>query len=312
MRKQDQDQVIGICCSDIHLSSKPPRARRKEKDWFEAMARPLEELRALATRYDAPIICAGDVFDHWRAEPELINFALNCLPEMFAIPGQHDLPLHNIDLIKKSAFWTMCLTDKITPVLPGLPLEIAPNLVIHGFPWGTPLQAKEELVSKKLHVAVVHEYFWTDKHRYPGAADRQSIGNWSADFFDTWDAVIIGDNHKGFLVDVNGVNVLNCGGFMRRKSDEVDYEPQIGLLCASRKILLHKIKTSHEKFTTLAEEEEGLRKALRVHDLEDFLAGLSDLQLKQFDFIDAIEFALNRKQVNNDVRCLILQALGRE
>ncbi len=307
---QKRDKVIAILCSDIHLSAKPPRARRKEACWFDAMAYTLTQMRALSERYTAPILCAGDLFDHWRAEPELINFAINYLPEMYAIPGQHDLPLHNIDLIKRSAFWTMVLVGRVTPVHFGKPLIAENNLVIHGFPWDTTI-APFEGESKKHHVAICHQYFWTNHHHFPGAPKEREAKVYR-NKIKGYHAVAFGDNHKGFLTKINDTFVLNCGGFTRRKSDEENYEPQVGLLCRSGRIIIHKFKTSHEKFITLAEEEEGLRKMLRVNDMGDFLVGLSELQQQSFDFVEALNYAMEKKSVSNNIRRLILQALGRE
>lgn len=305
-----EDGVIAIFCSDLHLSARPPRVRKDEPSWFEAMQRPLNELKALSERYNAPILCAGDIFDHWRAEPELINFAINALPKMYAIPGQHDLPLHNIDLIQRSAYWTMVLVGKIIPVVHGVPFLAENKLVIHGFPWGTDLQPQTEISSKR-HVAICHQYFWTDAYKYPDAPREREAGNY-AQKVKGYQAVAFGDNHKGFLTTVSGVPVLNCGGFMRRKSDEEEHQPQVGLLCENGGILIHKLRTSNEKFLTVEEEQEGLRKVLRLNDMGDFLTGLTELQQKTFDFGQALEFAMQEKMVSIETRSLILAALGRK
>lgn len=310
---RERAKVIAIFCSDLHLSARPPRVRRMEPSWYEAMIRPLNELKALSERYAAPILCAGDVFDHWRAEPELINFALNALPKMYAIPGQHDLPLHNIDLITRSAYWTMVLVGKIIPVKYGFPMAAENDLVIHGFPWGTTISSKAEEIkeSSKKHVAICHQYFWQDSCSYTGAPEDQEASTY-ADKVRGYHAVAFGDNHKGFLTSIGGVSVLNCGGFMRRKSDEEEYQPQVGLLCENGQILIHKLRTSNEKFLTDEEDEEGLRKVLRANDMGDFLTGLTELQQKTFDFSQALEFAMREKMVSVEVRAMILEALGRK
>ena len=54
------------------------------------MQRSLEQIRDLQKEFDCPVICAGDIFDKWNSPPELINFAYDNLPEIYAIPGQHD------------------------------------------------------------------------------------------------------------------------------------------------------------------------------------------------------------------------------
>ena len=309
MRDETEDEVIAVLCSDIHLSLKPPRARRKEEDWFSAMQDTLRQVEEVALKYDVPILCSGDVFDHWRAEPELINFALCHLPKMVAVPGQHDLPLHQIDAVKRSAFWTMVLADRIIPALHGSPV-ILEDVVVHGFPWGSKVVPHKKK-TKKMPVALCHEYVWTDTHLYPGAPEEKNIKKYDG-LVDGYGAVVFGDNHKGFLARVGDVPLFNCGTLMRRKSNEKTYRPMIGLLCKSGIILRHKLKTGRESFITLEEEEDGRRKQLKAHDLEDFINGLSDLQMHSFDFMEAIKRAMEKKQVTDGVRKLILQSLERE
>lgn len=304
---QQHDKVIAVLCSDIHLSLKPPRARRKEPEWLDAMVKPLREITAAAQRYDAPVLCAGDIFDYWRAEPELINFAMNWLPKMYAIPGQHDLPLHNIELQHKSAFWTMVLANVITPVFPGKPVSAENDMVIHGYPWGFPLEPFTKK-SKKYHVALCHDYFWTDKHHYPGAAE-ENEAQARKDQIVGYHAVAFGDNHKGFITKVNGIEVMNCGTLMRRKIDEEQYEPQIGLLCASGQIISHKLNTTGESLLSAEDEMSGMQKYMRTHDMDDFLNGLQELQSRSFDFMEAMEYAMTNKKVDNHIREIILNAL---
>ncbi len=78
-----------IFVSDIHLSAKPPALRHLEPNWFEAMARPIREMRRLAEKLDVPVICGGDIFDFWNPPAELISFAIQELPKLYAVPGQH-------------------------------------------------------------------------------------------------------------------------------------------------------------------------------------------------------------------------------
>ena len=60
--KRKPSDIAAILVADIHLSHSPPVARSAEENWYEAMARPLNQLRNLAEKWRAPVICAGDVF----------------------------------------------------------------------------------------------------------------------------------------------------------------------------------------------------------------------------------------------------------
>jgi DNA repair exonuclease SbcCD nuclease subunit len=250
MRNQNQDQVIAILCADIHLSMKPPRGRREEPDWFKAMKKSLDDLALLSSHYNAPILCAGDVFDHWKAEPHLINFALEYLPTMYAIPGQHDLPLHNMDLIEKSAFWTLSLAEKIIPVIQEEPIALENSIVLHSFPWGRKLKPLEDPIEGRFHVALVHDFFWIKGHTFQTASKNHRASKYK-NKVKGYHAVCFGDNHSGFKIKLDDVPVLNCGTLMRRKSHEKEYRPRIGLLCKSGRILIHRVNIKGEYFRTV-------------------------------------------------------------
>jgi len=308
---RSDDKVIAILSADIHLSINPPRARRDEPNWFRAMRKPLDDLFLLSSQYKAPILCAGDLFDHWRSEPALINFALKYLPEMYAIPGQHDLPLHNIDLIEKSAFWTLCLCDRVIPVITEEPIAAPNNIVLHGFPWGKEIEPLENRIEGKHHIALVHKFIYKKGFGHPNAPRSQNTANYIKKV-KGYDAVIFGDNHKGFEVNLGGVPVWNCGGFMRRNQDEKDSQPRIGLLCASGKILTHKLVTRSEKFKSTEEDfnEGNIRR--NTEDMADVLHGLKDTAHKNLDYAEAIEFLMEKYTVKNNVRKILMEALERE
>ncbi|GAG04154.1 unnamed protein product, partial [marine sediment metagenome] len=146
-------KVLALLCSDLHLSHVPPAARSAESDWYAAMKRPLDEIRELARLHgkadglkQVKILCAGDVFDssgadrrRWNSPPELINFAIDALPEgMYCIPGQHDLPNHNYGEIKRSAYWTLAKAGKLHNLPPGksMLLRLDGSATVTAFPWG--------------------------------------------------------------------------------------------------------------------------------------------------------------------------------
>src|SRR5688572_18895632 len=101
-----QEAPIAILCADLHLTLRPPLCRA-DKNWmltqrdYLLQIRKLQEPAHLKNHLEAtakiPVICAGDIFDRWNPPPELVNFALRFLPNgMICVPGQHDLPNHNI------------------------------------------------------------------------------------------------------------------------------------------------------------------------------------------------------------------------
>lgn len=294
-------QVIAVTASDVHLSHTGPVARAAEPDWYAAMARPLDEIAGLVAKYEAPLVVAGDIFDRWQAPPELINFALDCLPDCYAVAGQHDTPNHLMSEINRSAYSTLIRAGKIKPLDWHEPTLVRPKLMLHGFNWGQPPVPWRD-IDGYTHLAVVHAYIWKDGCSYPGAAEEQRVGKYRK-ALKGYHAAVFGDNHKGFVVQ--GVpTIMNCGTLLRRKLDEIDYRPTVGLLYDDGSIEPHYLDVSKDLFidAPLATREEL--------DIQEFVEDLKQLGSDSLDFRAAIHQALDTRDVSSEVRTMVLEALA--
>jgi hypothetical protein len=225
------DEVLAICISDIHLSHRPPPARAGEPDWYAAMARPLQKVRNLQLEINAPVLIAGDIFHRWDSPAELINFAMDALPSgAFAIPGQHDLPFHGLHEAHKSAYTTLIRAGKIQEAPPaGVMMSV--NVNIYGAPWRHKWSPPPEYVQDghTTNILLAHRYVWIHACAYPGAFECDHVKNLD---LTGYDIAVFGDNHKGFAMWQRDKTplVINCGGFMRRNADEIDYTPKAWLI----------------------------------------------------------------------------------
>ncbi len=306
-------EVVALLCADLHLSERPPVARSAEPDWFAAMQRPLFELTGLQRKYKCPILCAGDIFDRHNSSPTLINWAIDHLPEMYAIPGQHDLPYHRYEDLERSAYWTLVRAGKIVNLRPDTMSAKLESLLCFPFPWGFGIHSLKNSVwernkSGKICVAVIHQYIYTNKENgYPGAPKEAHLPN-IAKRLQGYDVAVIGDNHQGFTKQVGDCTVSNCGTLMRRKADEIDYKPQVGLLYSDGSIRSHNLDTSQDKFlpreTMKGLEEQGWP------DLEEFMTGLRELGVDALDFREAVKRYLDDKGVDKTVKELVLGITG--
>lgn len=303
-----RQRVLAILCSDIHLSHKPPLARSAEPDWYAAMRRQLEELAELKeSQTDISIVYAGDIFDKWNSPPELINFAIEWLPDGWAVAGQHDCPLHSQKDMSKSAYWTLVMGD-ILFHLSGYTYDN--GLYLEGFSWGqalkSPMPIREHEVtqefSKSLRVAVIHKYCWQPKHNpaqsekgYAVALTQQLKG---------FDVAVFGDNHSGFINNETSPAIINCGTFFRRRIDERDYRPMVGLLLDTGRIVPYYMDVSQDKFI----EEADAKYELKHAGFADFVEELERLESDGLDFVDALKRALTTK-VSKGARKLVLEAL---
>lgn len=297
-----EDPVIGIFCSDLHLSLRPPVVRAGEKDWFRAMERPLLQLRALQESHrDVPIFCAGDIFDRWNSPPELINWALEALPRMMAIPGQHDLPLHNLGAIKKSAFWTLLMANKLIPWK-----TTFDNINLFCYPWGEEIAPllPEDRVEGKLNVALVHSYIWRKGWSYPNAPESSHVFS-KREVLETYDVVVFGDNHLGFQCKAGDTWIYNCGAFMVRRADRIDYKPRVGLLYKSGKIAPYELDVSEVVVSAPVldkKEDEDTRFAT-------FLQDLTAMETTTLNFDEVIKQVLANPLIKEAVKTAVLEAL---
>jgi len=289
---------IAVVCSDIHLSLTPPPARAREKDWFAAMARPLAQVTHLATKHSVPIICAGDVFDRWDPKPELINFALEHLPRMYAVPGQHDLPYHVGADVMKSAYGTMVLSRVITPIEgPTFIGEVA----LYGFGWGEEVHPPTLVKNKELSIAVVHAYCWVGKCRHEKAEESQNVRVW-LDKLKGYNVAVFGDNHRGF----HGSGLINCGGLMRRRTDDADRNPMVGIIWSDGYIEKVLLDTSQDVFDVndkikLSERDDS--------GIRDFVAQLVELKRTGFDFKSAVRNYIETHKPPPEVTHFLLSSL---
>ncbi len=308
MKPKKEDSVIALFVADLHLSLTPPPFRSNEPDWFKAMARPMEGLKALQEEHNGcPIFCAGDIFDKWygskdKGAPALINFAMENLPYMHCIPGQHDMPDHDLGQIERSAYWTLAKAARIHDLSSTIEYY-EDGLMVYPFCYGkkvTPFKG-----NRRVHpIALIHEYNWAPGHKHIEAPNRQEVTHHRKEF-EGYDIVVSGDNHSPFDVQIGKIQFWNCGTFLRRKSDESDYRPQIGMLMSDGRIVPHYLDTTQDKYLETADETEPPEDM----DLSGLMETLGKLGECALDFSEAIKHQLAWKPVNKRVKTLIHRAM---
>lgn len=330
MRSEDKT-VIAVVCSDIHLSAKPPLARRDEPDWYDAMRWAIRQVRAKALKYKCATLIAGDIFDHWKAPPRLINFALSEFKfwpgPIMAIPGQHDMPFHSMEDLQHSAYWTMVEAGLFHNVPPGgfnFSNESGPIFDVYGFGWGEPVTPPPTIADNRLQIAMVHSYVWMDT-AHPDAPSTKHVGASAHAKLDVkkyagYDAVIIGDNHRPWSAcDTREVPskdgkwreyvpaspyVFNCGGFMRRRSDDM-HQPRIGLLHRDGTIESVPLETSQDVFHPM---EIDLPDAT-PDGIITFIEELSELDPTDLDFHEELRRAMRREALTPEIERVLAEAM---
>jgi len=292
---------IAVLCSDLHLSLTQPICRNDD-DWMQVQADYLQQLRALAAYY--PVICAGDIFDRWNAPPELVTFALQHLPDnMICVPGQHDLPNHRRDQVHRSGYGVLVEAGKILDISNGCIHHCAKqNLTCHGFGWDEEIESYTDKDSH-IHLAVIHRYCWYRSNRYPNAPAENECSAFRKQL-KGFHAAVFGDNHLGFVAEAGSCNVINTGGFIRRKSDEINYQPSVGILYSNGTVVRYFLDTETDRFHVKEEQPEEV-----PINMQEFIKGLEELGEHGLNFREAVENHLRNEEVDKRTKQIILEAL---
>ncbi len=306
-RVSEMSHVLAILCADIHLSLTAPAARSAEPDWLEAQARPLRQVAELAKEHDCPVVYAGDVFDRWNPPVELVNWAIANLPPGYAIPGQHDLPMHNYGDLKRSAYWTL----KEAGILVDLgkaedwTLHRDGRLLLVSFPWGSDVRPVDPGLTIKglVKVAVIHSYVWKTGRGYDGSPDESRSDRWR-DRLSGYDLAVFGDNHQGFEV----TGIYSCGCLIRRKSDERGLRPAVGLLMDDGTVWRHFLDVSEDRWVDVDPTVEGPPASDPAMD--ELIEELGGLQSDSLDFREAVERYCRDNRVRDGVRRELLDGMG--
>ena len=319
-------RVAALAIADLHLSHVAPIARSCE-DWFAVMERQLRQLSALKDEHECPILCAGDLFDRPCPPISLVNWVMANLPQMYCVPGNHDLPCHRREDMAKCSYGTLVEAERIIDLEPGKPLAIGragKALVLHGFGCGTPVKplARNSRSDLALHVAVCHEYVWAVGKGYTGAPDDALVGyKWYSDFWKRlhgYDVAVFGDNHISFQfkrrkhktregVETGETNpaLFNCGGFFCRKSDERGHKPSVGLIHEDGTVSRQYLDVSADKWLDpdqVPAEANGI-------GFQGFIEQLGDLGAAAMDFAASVHRSLERDKVPQEVKDFMLAAL---
>jgi DNA repair exonuclease SbcCD nuclease subunit len=174
-------------------------------------------------RHYKNIIIAGDLFDHWKVDPIVINKLFSVWDEkvkVYAIPGQHDLPQHSLDLIDKSSFQVLVNAGAIIRLSPVDPVVVG-GWYVWGAGWGESWPSYvDHGVNPQLLVA--HKTTWMEPFA-PGQARGDAARLLMAN--PGWQGILVGDNHQTFAVRAKNRMLVSAGSLMRMRVDQMQHKP---------------------------------------------------------------------------------------
>lgn len=215
------NQPDAILTADWHIRSSSPICRTD--DFERAQFRKIRFIKKLQKKHNCPVLCAGDLFDHWKPSPELLSKTMRYLPDnMICIAGNHDLPGHSLERITESGFNVLDESDYINKdnYVPDYNFHLA----LHHFGVDD-IQYTPNSDNFK-SVAMVHEFCYKGRKPFPGALAgvTQLMQRLKG-----YDLILVGDNHTPFVHKIGRQLLVNPGSLTRQSTDQIKHKPRVYL-----------------------------------------------------------------------------------
>ena len=213
-RTRKPEKADLILTSDWHLRESTPKCRTD--DFWKAQTEKIDRIAELQQEHGCPVIHAGDLFEHWKASPNLLTTSMLLLPKQFmTIYGQHDLPYHNLDLAHKCGVYTLATAGAV---------DLLSECHWNQEPKKGSLLIPQMTGDRK--ILVKHALTWADSR--PHWSDALTAKEVLKEYPD-YDLIVTGDNHQSFAVEYKGRLLVNPGALTRQKADEADNGPRVYL-----------------------------------------------------------------------------------
>ena len=311
--RQAKKTADAILVSDLHLADSIPVSRTD--DYITAQINKLAFLQSLSNKNNnCPILCAGDIFDRWKASPWLCSMAFMHLPRPFiGIPGQHDLPEHSLKEFPRSALGLLAEVsdpdefDIITIRAAQRGTQAGETKVVAtGIPFGElnkfVLNPEFERSPHYRYILMLHELTWQGKAPSwdkNGLTDLELLDKFGEHF----DLILTGDNHAGFVTRQGDSLLVNPGSMMRKTADQEHYIPRCYLYYADDNTVTH-VEYPIEKGVHNREHID--RKRERDDRTAAYISNIRQWESGGLSFKKNLEAFFKENKVTQKVRDLIL------
>jgi len=215
-----------ILTADWHIRADVPQCRID--DFEMSMWNKVKFICDLADKHDVPILLAGDLGHRSQWPNWLIEKFMSIIDEVdeieiMSIPGQHDLPEHNLEMVSRSAYGILIRSKHIYE-----DGDAYDNIVIRDYKYGiSHFPYGVEIKKTKRLIAMTHQMVIEDKPEWPG-----QIANSAKSLlkkFPGYKLILSGDNHKPFVVKYKDQILVNPGSMMRSTADQINHRPRVYL-----------------------------------------------------------------------------------
>ena len=215
-------KIDAIFAADIHLREDTPVCRTD--DFWLAQLRKVRFIKELINKHNCPLFIAGDIFNKARTSPYVEGMAIAEMPKFWGIPGQHDLPGHNMSNFDRSSLNVLMqarIFNLLTTDCKDTTLHQS-SIGICGFPFGFNLFKSETKKKFKRKVALIHDMVHKKKAIHENVQSNSGIALLKNN---NYDLIVSGDNHQSFVCEYKNKILINCGSMMRIAAGQEDHKP---------------------------------------------------------------------------------------
>lgn len=204
-----------VQCADLHIRGEAPICRIDD-DWLDAQRKNVRFIVDEANRRKLPLLLLGDIFQTPRTATAAVNMLIRelkrCKYGIKILPGNHDLPQHNYELIQESSLGTILHSFE----------ELKDGEGFTASPFGLDKPSEEP-------IRFLHRLVFPDEQSRPV----EECGQTAQDILDEFPQqkwIFVGDYHHKFHYENEGRHVVNTGCLNIQVSDMADYKPNIAVV----------------------------------------------------------------------------------
>jgi predicted phosphodiesterase len=282
-----------ILTADWHLREDTPVCYIG--DWIKDQWDAVDFVRVLQYKYGCPVYHSGDLFHYWKPSPDLLSEASQRIPDdFFTVAGNHDLPMHSMELIKKSGLYNLMINNK------ALLLELGTDA--EGCSWNQ--LPSNNVKFNPMKVLVWHVMTYQGAEPWPGCTDPKAMKLLRK--YDAYNLIVTGDNHKSFVEVYEGRLLVNPGSLTRQTAAQIDHRPSVYLYYA----LTNTVKRVEIPIPDNVISREHLDFASEKNArIESFISKLNSNYQVSMNFEDNLERFRKKNKVKDSIMQIIYKSI---
>lgn len=281
-----------ILTGDWHLREDTPVCRTD--DFWTTQWEKIDFIADLQQKYNCPVIHSGDLFNHWKPSPYLLNKTMRHIPkEFYTVYGNHDLPQHNIELADKCGINVLHEAKRIN--------------VLNGTHWNQKPEVASLLFCPtgiEKRILVWHVMTYAGKEPWPGCPDPNSSVILKK--YNDYDLIVTGHNHQTFISKHKNRILVNPGSLTRQTADQIDHQPCVFLWYADTNEIEEVLIPIKDNVISRDHIE---RKKDHDTRIEAFVSRLNTEWEASISFEENLERLIQINEVRQSVKQIIYQAI---